>query len=102
MTLSAVSVSHGTAGVAVRERVELSERRAGDLVAALVARTEIQEAVALSTCNRTEIYLEASAGADAAGAAADELAGSEAWLPPTSPARCAASRARWSCGTCSA
>ncbi len=74
MTLSAVSVSHGTAGVAVRERVELSERQAGDLIAALVARAEIHAAVALSTCNRTEIYLEANAGAGADAAAADELA----------------------------
>ena len=60
MTLLAVSVSHRTAPLALRERVELNERRARALLAALTDRTEIEEAASLSTCNRTELYLSAS------------------------------------------
>ena len=70
MMLEAVIVSHRTAGVAVRERVELTERRAEALHAALAARPEIHEAVALSTCNRTEVYLMTSGAGDGDGARA--------------------------------
>jgi glutamyl-tRNA reductase len=72
MTLLAVSVSHRTAPLALRERVELNERRAGALLAALTDRTGIEEAASLSTCGRAELYLEASDvnGAELAATAA--------------------------------
>lgn len=55
--LLALGVSHKTAPVALRERLALPEGRAAGALAELVAHPEIHEAVALSTCNRTELYL---------------------------------------------
>jgi glutamyl-tRNA reductase len=57
MTLVVVGVSHRTAPLALRERVELDDRRAAALLASLNDHPEIEEAASLSTCNRTEIYL---------------------------------------------
>jgi glutamyl-tRNA reductase len=58
--LLALGVSHHTAPVAVRERLALTPRASDDLLRALCATDVIDEAVAISTCNRTEIYLVAS------------------------------------------
>ena len=51
MTLSLVGISHHVAPVELRERVALSLERAASLAHAL------GDAVCLSTCNRTEVYL---------------------------------------------
>ena len=53
----AIGVSHKTAPVEVRERVALTEAQAGEFVRDLRGAAEVQEAVAISTCNRTELYL---------------------------------------------
>lgn len=55
--LLAIGISHKTAHVAMRERVALTEREAERFMRELVAREGVREAVAISTCNRTEIYL---------------------------------------------
>ncbi|MFL5889757.1 MAG: glutamyl-tRNA reductase [Solirubrobacteraceae bacterium] len=55
--LLALGLSHKTAPVALRERVALQERQAVDFVRALVDGDPIAEAVAISTCNRTELYV---------------------------------------------
>ena len=55
--LIAIGASHKTAGVAVRERIALTAVGAERLMRELVEEPEIQEAVVLSTCNRTELYL---------------------------------------------
>src|SRR5258705_3300560 len=55
--LLVLGISHNTAPVALRERLALTEDAARDFVTELVAREEVEEAVAISTCNRTEIYL---------------------------------------------
>ena len=55
--LLAIGVSHKTAPVEVRERLALPEARATDFLRDLRGNAEVQEAVALSTCNRTELYL---------------------------------------------
>ncbi len=55
--LLAIGVSHKTAPVEVRERLALSEARAGEFIRDLRGSAEVQEAVAISTCNRTELYL---------------------------------------------
>src|SRR4051794_26491379 len=52
-----LGVSHKTAPVALRERVALQEGQAVDFVQALVEEDPIAEAVAISTCNRTELYV---------------------------------------------
>jgi glutamyl-tRNA reductase len=56
-SLLALGVSHKTAPVALRERLALPEGRAARILAELTAHAEIHEAVAISTCNRTELYL---------------------------------------------
>jgi glutamyl-tRNA reductase len=53
----AIGVSHKTAPVEVRERVALTDSQAGEFVRDLRGAAEVQEAVAISTCNRTELYL---------------------------------------------
>ena len=55
--LIALGTSHKTAGVAVRERVALTDAAAEGFLGELVAQVAIHEAVVLSTCNRTELYL---------------------------------------------
>ncbi|MGH2843839.1 MAG: glutamyl-tRNA reductase, partial [Solirubrobacteraceae bacterium] len=54
--LLAIGASHKTAPVEVRERLALSEARSAELLRDLHGVPEIREAVALSTCNRTELY----------------------------------------------
>ena len=55
--LLALGISHKTAPVELRERVALPEGRAASVLRELVSTEHIHEAVALSTCNRTELYL---------------------------------------------
>ncbi len=55
--LLALGVSHKTAPVEVRERLVLSEQRAAHFQRDLRGAADVQEAVAFSTCNRTELYL---------------------------------------------
>ncbi|MDQ6915495.1 MAG: glutamyl-tRNA reductase [Actinomycetota bacterium] len=55
--LLALGVSHKTAPVALRERVALPDARAQEFLGTLVGDAEVHEAVAISTCNRTEVYL---------------------------------------------
>ena len=55
--LLALGASHKTAPVAVRERIALTDTGAEGFLAELVAADPIHEAVVLSTCNRTELYL---------------------------------------------
>jgi hypothetical protein len=55
--LLVLGISHNTAPVALRERLALTERAATRFITELVALDEVDEAVAISTCNRTEIYL---------------------------------------------
>ena len=57
MELLVLGISHNTAPVALRERLALTERAATRFMPELVARDEVDEAVAISTCYRTEIYL---------------------------------------------
>jgi glutamyl-tRNA reductase len=55
--LLAIGISHKTAPVEVRERLALSDTRAVEFVRDLHGVAEIQEVVAVSTCNRTELYV---------------------------------------------
>ena len=55
--LLAIGISHKTAHVAMRERVALTDREAERFMRELVAHEEVREAVAISTCNRTEVYI---------------------------------------------
>jgi glutamyl-tRNA reductase len=55
--LLALGISHKTAPVALRERLAFSEAQALDFARELAGGAEVHEAVVISTCNRTEVYL---------------------------------------------
>ena len=55
--LLALGVSHKTAPLDLRERLSLTEGRAVGALAELTTAEGIHEAAAISTCNRTELYL---------------------------------------------
>jgi glutamyl-tRNA reductase len=65
----ALGISHRTAPLELRERLALPEGRAAGVLNELRTSEHVQEAVALSTCNRTELYLVASDPVEAEGAA---------------------------------
>ena len=52
-----IGVSHKTAPVEVRERLALTDARAAEFLRDVHGVPEVQEVVAISTCNRTELYL---------------------------------------------
>jgi len=52
-----LGTSHKTAPLALRERVAMADGRAEAFLRELAAHPEIREAVVLSTCNRTELYV---------------------------------------------
>jgi glutamyl-tRNA reductase len=72
-SLLVAGVSHRGAPLALRERIELAPPRAAELTAELTARQAIDEAVVLSTCNRSEVYVVAGDPQAAAADAADSL-----------------------------
>src|SRR4051812_18679552 len=81
-TLPAIGVSHKTAPLAVREKLALPEGRSASVLREIVRHPEIHEAVAISTCNRTEMYLVTGDSVDAESAALSSMA-RHAGIPPT-------------------
>ena len=65
MHLIVVGLSHRTAPVEQREKAALTDAAARTLLRSVVAEPGISEAVALSTCNRTEVYVRADENAAA-------------------------------------
>lgn len=55
--LLAIGVSHKTAPVEIRERLALPQPRVGEFMRDLLGSSSVHEAVSISTCNRTELYL---------------------------------------------
>jgi glutamyl-tRNA reductase len=55
--LLALGISHKTAPVALRERLAFTEQEASEFASQATATPEVREAVVISTCNRTEVYL---------------------------------------------
>jgi glutamyl-tRNA reductase len=55
--LLALGMSHKTAPVALRERLAFTESQAVEFAKQVTQTAEIHEAVVISTCNRTEVYL---------------------------------------------
>jgi glutamyl-tRNA reductase len=80
--LLALGVSHKTAPVALRERLSLPEGRAAGFLDELLSHSEIREAVAISTCNRTELYMVVGDPVEAESIALGALA-RQAGLRPT-------------------
>ena len=69
MHLFLLGVSHRTAPVELREKLDFSSRDVGAAVEALATRSSAAESVVLSTCNRSEIYV----ASESLGAAHDEI-----------------------------
>ena len=93
-----LGISHKTAPVALREKLALPGPQMPAFLQDLVASPAITEAVAISTCNRTEVYLVATDGVEGESAALGALAG-RAGIRPTeladiiySPRNCDAAR----------
>ena len=80
--LLALGISHRTAPLELRERLALPEGRATGVVNELRGTEQVQEAAALSTCNRTELYLVVSDPVEAESAALGVLA-RQAEIRPT-------------------
>ncbi len=96
--LLALGISHKTAPVALRERLAFTEGEAVEFAAAATATAEVREAVVISTCNRTEVYLVVGDPVRAESAVLGLLAG-RAQIRPTelaeaiySPRNCDAAR----------
>ena len=62
MRLALAGVSHHRAALEVRERVAVDLETAGELARELAASGPAHEAVVLSTCNRTELYVAGDEG----------------------------------------
>jgi len=80
--LLVLGVSHKTAPLPVRERLALPDARAARVLAELTDHEAVHEAVAVSTCNRTELYL-ITADAVAAESAALGVLSRQAGIRPT-------------------
>ena len=92
--LIGLGLSHDTAPLALRERLALAPDDARALVGGLVAGDPVDEAVALSTCNRTELYLVAGDAAAAGRAALRALARRAGMGAPALGAKLAVRRER--------
>jgi glutamyl-tRNA reductase len=55
--LLALGISHKTAPVALRERLAFTETQGCEFAKQLAEGEEVREAVVISTCNRTEVYV---------------------------------------------
>ncbi|MCK4710212.1 MAG: glutamyl-tRNA reductase, partial [Gammaproteobacteria bacterium] len=58
MPLIALGINHHTAPVEIREKVTFSPEQMADALKQAVTLEEVNEAVIVSTCNRTELYCE--------------------------------------------
>ena len=80
--LLAIGISHKTAPLDLRERLALTEGRAASVLAEAREASGVHEAAAISTCNRTELYLVMSDAIDAENAGLGILS-RHAGIPPT-------------------
>jgi len=79
VNLLVLGLSHKTAPVAQREKATMSDPAARQVLRDLVESRRVDEVVALSTCNRTEVYVATGTPAEAERAVEG----------PSSPARIA-------------
>ena len=67
MALHVLGINHHSAPLEVREKVAFPAERQAEALADLAAQPGIEEAVLVSTCNRTEVYVRAEAPSAARG-----------------------------------
>lgn len=58
MTLLAISINHRTAGLDLLARTSMDQDTSRQLAHGLVSAAHVSEALVISTCNRTEVYLD--------------------------------------------
>ncbi len=58
MPLLLVGINHSTANIALREKIAFPPEIVGKALSQVFALEEVEEVVIVSTCNRTELYLE--------------------------------------------
>ena len=80
--LLALGISHKTAPLELRERLALTEGRAASALRDLLAVEGVSEAAAISTCNRTELYMVVGDPVDAESSALSALS-RQAGIRPT-------------------
>jgi glutamyl-tRNA reductase len=80
--LLALGISHKTAPIELRERLALTEGRAVGVLGELRTHEQVSEAAAISTCNRTELYLVVSDPVEAESLALGALS-RQAGIRPT-------------------
>ena len=80
--LFAIGISHKTAPLELRERLALTEGRAAGVLSDLRTSDQVSEAAAISTCNRTELYLVVSDPVEAENVALGALS-RQAGIRPT-------------------
>ncbi len=73
MSLYILGINHRTAPVAIREQVAFTPEQLGAVLPEVASLQNVDEAVIVSTCNRTELYCESHDGG--IGAVGDWLAG---------------------------
>ncbi len=66
MSLLTLGINHQTAPVEIREKVTFAPEQMVDALKQAVALNEVNEAIIVSTCNRTELYCEVSEPHDSA------------------------------------
>jgi glutamyl-tRNA reductase len=62
MALVLLGINHNTANVSLREQVAFSPERMADAMQKVTALDSVREAVIVSTCNRTELYVDVALG----------------------------------------
>jgi len=80
--LLALGISHKTAPLELRERLALTEGRAAGVLNDLRSHAQVGEAAAISTCNRTELYLVVTEAVEAENVALGALS-RQAGIRPT-------------------
>ena len=84
--LSVIGVSHRTAPVEVRERLALPGADVGRMLRAMHAEADLEEALLLATCNRTELYSVPRRGHDPLEYFLDQLGRLRGARPAADPA----------------
>lgn len=81
MALVLLGINHNTANVSLREQVAFPPEKMADAMQRVTALEHVREAVIVSTCNRTELYVDVDLGGpmavDADGAAITADAGAD-------------------------
>ncbi|MEX2334632.1 MAG: glutamyl-tRNA reductase, partial [Pseudohongiella sp.] len=70
MALVLLGINHNTANVSLREQVAFPPEKMADAMQRVTALEHVREAVIVSTCNRTELYVDIDLGGPAAEAGA--------------------------------